>query len=98
MFDKFNQKARRAIFFARWEAGEFGGSAIESEHLLLGLLHEDKDLIGRVNAPTEQIREYIRERRPLAKKVPTAQDMPFSEECIRILKYAENELDRLSLH
>src|SRR3989440_669711 len=42
MFERYTEKARRVIFFARYEASEFGSPYIETEHLLLGLLREEK--------------------------------------------------------
>ena len=42
MFEIYTEKGRRAIFFARFEAGSFGSPSIETEHLLLGLLRENK--------------------------------------------------------
>ena len=47
MFERYTEKARRVIFFARYEASQFGSPLIESEHLLLGLLREDKTLTNR---------------------------------------------------
>ena len=44
MFEKFTEKARRVVFFARYEASQFGSPHIETEHMLLGLLREDKAL------------------------------------------------------
>jgi ATP-dependent Clp protease ATP-binding subunit ClpC len=41
MFERFTEKARRAVFFARYEASQYGNSYIETEHLLLGLWRED---------------------------------------------------------
>ncbi len=38
MFERYTQGARRAVFFARYEASRFGSSKIAPEHLLLGLL------------------------------------------------------------
>ena len=38
MFERYTEKARRVIFFARYEASQFGSPCIETEHLLLGLL------------------------------------------------------------
>jgi ATP-dependent Clp protease ATP-binding subunit ClpC len=38
MFERYTEKARRVIFFARYEASQFGAPAIEPEHLLLGLI------------------------------------------------------------
>ena len=42
MFERYTEKARRVIFFARYEASQFGSPYIETEHLLLGLLRGDK--------------------------------------------------------
>ncbi|MBV8774893.1 MAG: hypothetical protein JO166_21550, partial [Deltaproteobacteria bacterium] len=44
MFERYTEKARRTIFFGRYEASQFGSACIEPEHLLLGLLREDKAL------------------------------------------------------
>lgn len=41
MFERYTEKARRIIFYSRYEASEFGAPAIETEHLLLGLLREE---------------------------------------------------------
>src|SRR2546422_2750968 len=42
MFERYTEKARRVIFFARYEASQYGAAFIESEHLLLGLLRDRK--------------------------------------------------------
>ena len=34
MFERYTEKARRVIFFARYEASQFGSPYIETEHLL----------------------------------------------------------------
>jgi ATP-dependent Clp protease ATP-binding subunit ClpA len=47
MFERYTEKARRVIVFARSEASLFGSPYIETEHLLLGLLREDKSLTFR---------------------------------------------------
>ena len=47
MFEKYTEKARRVIFFARYEASQLGSRCIETEHILLGLLREDKALTSR---------------------------------------------------
>src|SRR5690242_4130859 len=64
MFERYTEKARRAIFFARYEASQFGSPYIESEHLLMGLLREDKVLTNRfLRSPgsVEDIRKQIDE-------------------------------------
>lgn len=44
MFQRYTEKARRVIFFARYEASQCGSPYIETEHLLFGLLREDQAL------------------------------------------------------
>jgi hypothetical protein len=38
MFERYTESARRVVFFARFEASNYGSRYIETEHLLLGLL------------------------------------------------------------
>ena len=59
MFERYTEKARRTIFFARYEASQFGCSYIEAEHLLLGLLREDKAQANQVLASYSKL-EAIR--------------------------------------
>jgi ATP-dependent Clp protease ATP-binding subunit ClpC len=98
MFERYTEKARRVIFFARYEASQFGRSYIQSEHLLLGLLREDKLLAGLLAASHHSItsiREEIERRAPFLGGVSdTSAVMPFSDECKRILAYAEEEAER----
>ena len=37
MFERYTEHAKRLIFFARYEASQYGSPTIEPEHLLLGL-------------------------------------------------------------
>src|SRR5439155_892258 len=48
MFERYTEKARRVIFFARYEASQFGSPYIETEHLLLGLLREEKSFAAEI--------------------------------------------------
>jgi ATP-dependent Clp protease ATP-binding subunit ClpC len=59
MFERYTEKARRVIFFARYEASQYGWPQIESEHLLLGLVHEGRLLCGEwlPNALPDSIRQ-----------------------------------------
>ena len=99
MFERYTEKARRVIFFARHEASEFGSPYIESEHILLGLLRENKVLSARMlSGPSfsiESIRREIERHTTVGKKLPTSIDLPLSDECKRILRLASDEADRL---
>ena len=48
MFERFTERARRVLFFARYEASQLGTPVIDSEHLLLGLLREGKGVTSRI--------------------------------------------------
>jgi ATP-dependent Clp protease ATP-binding subunit ClpC len=99
MFERYTEKARRVIFFARYEASQFGSPYIETEHLLLGLLREDKALTNRFlrsHASIESIRKQIEGRTTIREKVSTSVDLPLSQECKRVLAYAAEEAERLS--
>ena len=99
MFERYTEKARRVIFFARYEASQFGSPYIETEHLLLGLLREDKQLTNRFlrsHASVESIRKQIEGHTTIREKVSTSVDLPLSNECKRVLAYAAEEAERLS--
>jgi ATP-dependent Clp protease ATP-binding subunit ClpC len=71
MFERYTEKARRVIFFARYEASEFGSPWIETEHLLLGFFREDKALVSSffpVSANVEAIRQKIEQHTTKRKK------------------------------
>jgi hypothetical protein len=96
MFERYTEKARRTIFFARYEASQFGSPYIEAEHLLLGLLREDKSLANRfLRSHTESIREQIEGHTAPREKVPLSVDLPVSHECKRVLAYGAEEAERL---
>src|SRR6476661_717575 len=99
MFERYTEKARRVIFFARYEASQFGSPCIETEHLLLGLLREDKVLTNRFlrsSAAVESIRKQIEAQTTLREKVSTSVDLPLSHECKRVLAYGAEEAERLN--
>ena len=99
MFERYTERARRVIFFARYEASQFGSTTIETEHLLLGLIREDKNLTNRFlrnQSSIENIRKEIEGRTTIREKVSTSIDLPLSNECKRILAYAAEEAERLN--
>src|SRR5256884_4253987 len=99
MFERYTEKARRVIFFARYEASQFGAPAIEPEHLLLGLMREDKTLAGRffprAQITIESIRREIEGRTILRERIPTSVELPLAPETKRVLHYSHDESDRL---
>jgi uncharacterized damage-inducible protein DinB len=99
MFERYTEKARRVIFYARYEASQIGSPNIEAEHLLLGLLREDKALTNRFlrsQASVESIPTQIEGRTTIREKISTSVDLPLSNECKRVLAFAVEEAERLS--
>ncbi|MCG6921771.1 MAG: ATP-dependent Clp protease ATP-binding subunit [Acidobacteria bacterium] len=99
MFERYTERARRVIFFARYEASQLGSPSIETEHLLLGLIREGKGLTSRLfsknNVPTEEVRKEIEGRSPYREKVSTSVDIPLSPNSKRVLGFAAEEAERM---
>ncbi|HYL69320.1 MAG TPA: SgcJ/EcaC family oxidoreductase [Candidatus Limnocylindria bacterium] len=99
MFERFTEKARRVIFFARYEASQYGSPYIETEHLLLGLFREDKALAARLlheHGSIEAIRQEIESQIKINDRISTSVEVPLTQECIRILNFAVEEADLLN--
>jgi uncharacterized protein YbbC (DUF1343 family) len=99
MFERYTEKARRVIFFARYEASQFGAPLIEPEHLLLGLLREDRTLLERL-APQRpisnaDIRRQVESRAAVQEKIQTSVELPLASGTKRALAYAHEESERL---
>jgi ATP-dependent Clp protease ATP-binding subunit ClpC len=94
MFERYTEKARRVIFYARYEASQYGSPYIETEHLLLGLLREDyrtaKHLLPELKSE-EYLRQQIEGRITRGKNFSTAIEVPLSAECKKALKLAAGE-------
>jgi len=96
MFERYTEKARRVIFFARYESSQFGSAYIETEHLLLGLVREDKALTSRfLRSQVDSIRKQIEGHTVVREKTSTSVDLPLSNESKRVLAYAGEEAERL---
>src|SRR5439155_7747459 len=93
MFERFTEKARRTIFFARYEASQFGSHAIEPAHLLLGLLREDRTLLLGIDV--EAVRKELETIYPPGEKVSTSIDLPISPGGQKTFAYAAEEAERL---
>ena len=96
MFERYTEKARRVIFFARYEALQYGSQVISPEHILLGLMREDKTLSPRFfpfrnNLPVEAVRREVEERIVLRERIPQSAELHLSPETKKILVFASEE-------
>ncbi len=94
MFERFTETARRAVFFARYEASETRNLTIENWHLLLGIVREDPRLATRIlgGATLAEFRQSFAAHfgnTPSA----TSGDMPLSAESREALNGALDEAE-----
>lgn len=98
MFERYTEKARRVVFFSRYEAGNMGEVKIRAIHLLLALLREGKALFFKLHVPEDSL-EALREtcvKRTAGqrqKPVSTAMDLPLDEEAASIVRRTIEEAD-----
>jgi ATP-dependent Clp protease ATP-binding subunit ClpC len=63
MFERFTERARKVVVLAQEEARSFGHAYIGTEHLLLGLLREDRGIaahaLGRLDVTLSGAREQL---------------------------------------
>jgi ATP-dependent Clp protease ATP-binding subunit ClpC len=98
MFERFTEKARRVIFFARYEASQVGSPVINGDHMLLGILREDKALLEGLTSPqtdwsnaADTVRKGLQRSDPL----PASLDLPLSDEVKTALSLAVEESEEL---
>ena len=99
MFERFTEKARRAVFFARYEASQHGTPYIETPSLLLGILKENRELMARLlRTGTEEYPQLIADVEALfpkfSGKISTSVDLPLSRVAKLALNCAAEEAGR----
>jgi len=97
MFERYDEPARRTLFFARFEASKLGVRSIETEHLLLGLMREPRGPAGRLllTLPLTDVRKELESNRT-DERIETSVEIPFSAETKRVLHHACDEADGLT--
>jgi ATP-dependent Clp protease ATP-binding subunit ClpC len=98
VFERYTERARRALFFARAAVSTVGGTAIETEHLLLGLIRASEftcGLLDRAQVDSEIFEMQLEQRLAAGERVPATVEIPFSEDVRSVLAFAVTEADRL---
>ena len=101
MFERYTENARRALFFARYEASQLGDLVIKPEHLLLGLVRSTGTaarIFADRGVSLQDIRRDIESRVASAEKIATSVEIPFDSEAKVALQFAAEEADRLAHH
>ncbi|HET6933236.1 MAG TPA: Clp protease N-terminal domain-containing protein [Candidatus Angelobacter sp.] len=95
MFERYTENARRAIFFARYESSQFGTPYIETEHILLGVVREDRHIRRLLRRSLNDIHRLVEQETPPGKKTSTSVDLPLSKESKRVLEHAAQQAETM---
>ncbi|HPD17313.1 MAG TPA: ATP-dependent Clp protease ATP-binding subunit [Planctomycetota bacterium] len=103
MFDRFTERARKVMSFARLEAQRFHHDYVGTEHILLALVKEGTGVasvvLKKMGVELKEIRaeiEKVVERGP--EPVPPNQQLPYTPRAKRVLELALEEARSLGHH
>jgi hypothetical protein len=94
MFERYTEKARRAIFFGRYESSQLRSPVITTEHLLLGVMRESRNLQEYLQVDRDELESRLRTP-VVGAKISTSVDIPLDDLCKRALAHAAEEADRM---
>jgi ATP-dependent Clp protease ATP-binding subunit ClpA len=98
MFERFTNRARRAIVLSEEEARNLNDSFIRPEHLLLGLMQGDglaAKALGELGVSVEQARRKVASNAVQAKTGTQGAKVPFSPQAKKALEMSLREALRL---
>ncbi len=95
MFDKFTDRARKVMGYARQEAERFNHDYIGTEHVLLGLVKEGSGVAANVlenlEIDLEKLRAEVEKRVKQGPDTGTMGQLPFTQRAKKVLDYAIEE-------
>jgi ATP-dependent Clp protease ATP-binding subunit ClpC len=97
MFERYTERARRAVFFARHAASVEGTKAIEMHHLLLGIMNAAPEFMAGLFAESDsemKVRDELARRFPPQRPTSTSIDMPLSKDSRNALTSAADQAEK----
>jgi ATP-dependent Clp protease ATP-binding subunit ClpC len=95
MFEKFTERGRKVIIYAKEEAEKRQNDYLGTEHLLLAVLKEEDGLpvaiLKRMGITPEEIRLEIERNLPQGTNIMTFGDIPFTPRAKKVLELAVEE-------
>ena len=95
MFEKFTERGRKVIIYAREEAEKRQNDYLGTEHLLLGLLREEESLpmiiLKKMGLSSDELRMEIERNLPTGSNILTFGDIPFTPRAKKVLELAVEE-------
>jgi Clp amino terminal domain, pathogenicity island component/UvrB/uvrC motif len=98
MFERFTERARRAVVLAQEEARKLDHGYIGTEHLLLGLIHEGEGVAAKalesLGISLKAVREQVVARVGRGQRPPSGH-IPFTDRAKRVLELSLRESGQL---
>ncbi len=95
MFEKFTERGRKVIVYAREEAERLQNDYIGTEHILLGLLREEDGIpsavLRKMGIDLEHLRMEVERNLPASGTTLTFGDIPFTPRAKKALEYSVEE-------
>jgi ATP-dependent Clp protease ATP-binding subunit ClpC len=95
MFEKFTERGRKVIIYAREEAEKRQNDYLGTEHLLLGLLREEEGLpmviLKKMGLSADELRIEVERNLPSGSNILTFGDIPFTPRAKKVLELAVEE-------
>ncbi len=95
MFEKFTERGRKVIVYAREEAERLQNDYLGTEHVLLGALREEDGIpvavLRKMGIDVDQIRMEVERNLPSSGNTLTFGDIPFTPRAKKVLEYAVEE-------
>ena len=100
MFDRFTDRAKKVMSFARQEAQKFNHEYIGTEHILLGLVQEGSGVAANVlknmTIDLEKIRHEVEKIVKTGPSMVTMGQLPFTPRAKKVLELSMEEASQLS--
>ena len=100
MFDRFTDRAKKVMSFARQEAMKFNHEYIGTEHILLGLVQEGSGVAANVlknmSVDLEKIRHEVEKIVKTGPSMVTMGQLPFTPRAKKVLELSMEEASQLS--
>jgi ATP-dependent Clp protease ATP-binding subunit ClpC len=95
MFEKFTEKGRKIIIYAKEEAERRNNDYLGTEHLLLAILREEDGIpiiiLKKMGLSIDEVRFEIEKNLPPGSNLLTFGDIPFTPRAKKVLEYAIEE-------
>ncbi|HMK61791.1 MAG TPA: ATP-dependent Clp protease ATP-binding subunit [Dissulfurispiraceae bacterium] len=95
MFEKFTEKGRKIIIYAKEEAEKRSNDYLGTEHLLLAILREEDGvpitILKKMGLSIEEVRYEVEKSLPVGSSLMTFGDIPFTPRAKKVLELAIEE-------